>query len=136
MGIDELTFSPDGQYLASSGFHYAPVSIWCAKTGTHVASFTVEKPQKGPRGKFPLCFSPDGNLLAYVSSQNLLAISRIDNEHTILPTSPYLNYWHTVSPFPLAGVILPPARDSPKFMYGMFRKEHREWHRLNTVGIG
>jgi WD40 repeat protein len=82
MGIDELTFSPDGQYLASSGFHYAPVSIWCAKTGTHVASFTVEKPQKGPRGKFPLCFSPDGNLLAYVSSQNLLAISRIDNEHT------------------------------------------------------
>ena len=81
-GVDELTFSPDGQYLASSGFHYAPVSIWCTKTGTHVASFTVEKPQKGPRGKFPLCFSPDGNLLAYVSSQNLLAISRIDNEHT------------------------------------------------------
>ena len=81
-GVDELTFSPDGQYLASSGFHYAPVSIWCTNTGVHVKSFIIEKPQPRSSGHFPLCFSPDGNLLAYMSSQDSLAISRIDNEHT------------------------------------------------------
>ena len=60
-----------------------PLSQFGVQKPVHMSRvLTVEKPQKGPRGHFPLCFSPDGNLLAYVSSQNLLAISRIDNEHT------------------------------------------------------
>ena len=68
-GTSHLAFSPDSQYIAASGREYGDVYIWCAKTGAHVASFEVRvtlKEDERPPARFPLCFSPDGELLAYV----------------------------------------------------------------------
>ena len=31
-GIAQLRFSPNGQYLAASRYHFAPISVWYAKT--------------------------------------------------------------------------------------------------------
>ena len=77
-GVAELTFSPDGQHLAASRFHYVgTVSVWDSETGRSVAEFTVEEP-KAKSGMFrPLCFSPDGTLLAFMSGDNEISVSQI-----------------------------------------------------------
>ena len=67
-GTSRLTFSPDSRYIAASGCEYGDIYVWCPKTGQHVTSFkgriTPTEGEKYPT-RFPLCFSPDGQLLAY-----------------------------------------------------------------------
>ncbi len=79
-GTSLLAFSPDSQYIAASGREYGDVYVWCTKTGQHVASFearvTLEEGEKYPT-RFPLCFSPDGQLLAYVSNTTTLAVRNL-----------------------------------------------------------
>ena len=84
--ISQLTFSPDSQYLAASGRAYGDVYVWNTKTGMHVASFTVAgTPKKGERlpASFPVCFSPDGQYLAYVSDRISLAVRHIETKEHI-----------------------------------------------------
>ena len=84
--ISQLTFSPDSQYLAASGRAYGDVYVWNTKTGMHVASFTVAgTPKKGERlpASFPVCFSPDGQYLAYVSGRIALAVRHIETKEHI-----------------------------------------------------
>ena len=87
-GTSQLTFSPDSQYLAASGKGYGDVYVWNTETGRHVASFTVAgTPKKGERlpASFPVCFSPDGQYLAYVSGRISLAVRHIETkEHIVL----------------------------------------------------
>ena len=69
-GTSRLAFSPDSQYIAASGYEHGDVYVWCAKTGQHFVSFEVRvtlKEGERPPTYFPLCFSPDGELLAYRS---------------------------------------------------------------------
>lgn len=69
-GTSRLAFSPDSQYIAASGYGHGDVYVWCAKTGQHFVSFEVRvtlKEGERPPTYFPLCFSPDGELLAYRS---------------------------------------------------------------------
>ena len=76
-GTSQLAFSPDSQYIAASGHGYGDVYVWCAKTGQHVASFEVRvtlKEGERPPARFPICFSPDGQLLAYVSGRTTLTV--------------------------------------------------------------
>ena len=84
-GVAELTFSPDGQHLAASRFHYVgTVSVWDSETGMSVAEFTVEEP-KAKSGMFrPLCFSPDGTLLAFMSGDNEISVSQIATGRQII----------------------------------------------------
>ena len=84
--ISQLTFSPDSQYFAASGRAYGDVYVWNTKTGMHVASFTVAgTPKKGERlpASFPICFSPDGQYLAYVSGRISLAVRHIETKEHI-----------------------------------------------------
>ena len=84
-GTSQLTFSPDSQYLAASGKAYGDVYVWNAETGMHVASFRVEgTPKKGERlPSFPICFSPDGQYLAYVVGRISLAVRHIETKEHI-----------------------------------------------------
>ena len=85
-GTSQLTFSPDSQYLAASGKGYGDVYVWNTKTNMHVASFRVAgTPKKGERGpaNFPVCFSPDGQYLAYVSGRLALAVRHIETKEHI-----------------------------------------------------
>ena len=79
-GTSCLTFSPDSQYIAASGREYGDVYVWCAKTGQHVASFkrgaTPKEGEKYPT-RFPLCFSPDGQLLAYSTGPCTLTVRNL-----------------------------------------------------------
>lgn len=79
-GTSHLTFSPDSQYIAASGREYGDVYIWSAKNGYHVASFKVritsKEGEKYPT-RFPLCFSPDGQLLAYSTGSCTLTVQNL-----------------------------------------------------------
>ena len=85
-GTSQLAFSPDSQYLAASGNHYGDVYVWHTTTGMHVASFKGgTPPKKGQRSpaSFPVCFSPDGQYLAYVSGRIALAVRHIETKEHI-----------------------------------------------------
>lgn len=88
----QFAFSPDSQYLAASaGDAYGGACVWDAKTGMHVASFRggryPKKEEQLPR-RFPVCFSPDGQCLAYVRDRVSLGVRHIETKEHIL----YLKY--------------------------------------------
>ena len=79
-GTSRLAFSPDSQYIAASGNGYGDVYVWCAKTGQHVASFKMEgkpKEDEQPPARFPICFSPDGQLLAYFTDWHTITVRNL-----------------------------------------------------------
>ncbi|MDE0425118.1 MAG: WD40 repeat domain-containing protein [Candidatus Poribacteria bacterium] len=83
-GTSDIVFSPDGQYIAASGVQYGSIYVWHTETGSHVASFKVVEPQKGPRAShLPLCFSPDGQLLAYVSAQFVISVRHLATKELV-----------------------------------------------------
>ncbi|RKU23630.1 hypothetical protein C6500_01090 [Candidatus Poribacteria bacterium] len=82
--VSALHFSEDGQYLAVSRRRRNAVYAWRTDTDEPILQFPIEaEDTKGHR--FPICFSPNGNLLAYVSSvfpQATITISDVDTgEH-------------------------------------------------------
>lgn len=70
IGISEIVFSTDGQYIAASRLGDGVICFWNAETGTQDAKFspipnlTVGRSRPVER---PLSFSPDGHLLACAS---------------------------------------------------------------------
>ena len=89
--VSHVHFSPDGQHLAASGFGHSTVYAWRTNSETPIASFTVENPRSdGYRKKdadydrrFPIAFSPDSNLYAFVSSPETVTISDINTREDI-----------------------------------------------------
>ncbi len=79
-GTSRLAFSPDSRYIAASGNGYRDVYVWCTKTGQHVATFkvrvTLKEGEKYPT-RFPLSFSPDGQLLAYSTGSSTLTVRNL-----------------------------------------------------------
>lgn len=79
-GTSQLAFSQDSRYVAASGHGYGDIYVWHTETGAHVASFevrvTLEEDERPPT-RFPLCFSPDGQLLAYVSGRTTLTVRNL-----------------------------------------------------------
>ena len=79
-------FSPDGQYIAASGFGHSTVYAWRSGNETPLASFAVEDPKFDDYRKrgvdydrnFPIAFSPNGNLFAFVSAPDTVTISDIN----------------------------------------------------------
>ncbi len=79
-GTSQIAFSPDSRYIAASGNGYGDVYVWYTKTGQHVATFrvraTLKEGEKYPT-HFPLCFSPDGQLLAYSTGSSTLTVRNL-----------------------------------------------------------
>ncbi|MYA69123.1 hypothetical protein F4009_15370 [Candidatus Poribacteria bacterium] len=77
-GIAQLRFSPNGQHFAASRYHFAPISVWSAKTEVPIVNFTIKEPKTGYGFlRFPICFSHDGTCLAYLSCDNEISVSQI-----------------------------------------------------------
>ena len=82
-GTSRLAFSPDSQNIAASGNGYGDVYVWCAKTGQHVASFKVAWTPKESEtfpARYPLCFSPNGQLLAYIFGRSTLIVRHLETK--------------------------------------------------------
>ena len=113
-----VQFSPDGERLAASGFGHSAVYAWRADSETPLASFTVEKPKLDDYRKkdadydrhFPIAFSPDGNLFAFVSAPETVTISDINTGEDVAQLTGHTAPVHTLLFFPcgqyLAGASL------------------------------
>lgn len=82
--INMLHFSEDAQYLAIASHGRSAVYTWRTDADEPIARYQIgAEDTKGHR--FPICFSPNGHLLAYVSSvspQTTVTISDIETgEH-------------------------------------------------------
>ncbi|MCG9128768.1 WD40 repeat domain-containing protein [Candidatus Poribacteria bacterium] len=85
-GTSRLAFSPDNKYIAASGYGYGDVYVWCTRTGAHVASFKMERKPKEDEQlsvHYPLCFSPNGQLLAYASGRFTLTVRNVETKERI-----------------------------------------------------
>ena len=97
-------FSPDGQYLAASGFGHSAVYAWYTNNQTPIASFTLEDPKFDDYTEkdtdydrnFPIAFSPNGNLFAFVSSPNTVTISDINTGEDIAHLAGHTAPVHTL----------------------------------------
>ena len=85
--VKHVHFSSDGQYLAASGFGHSAVYAWRTNSETPIVSFTVKDPKFDDYAKkfdanyernFPIAFSPNGNLFAFVSAPGTVTISDIN----------------------------------------------------------
>ncbi len=81
--IQQLAFSADGHYLAAS-CPRDPVSVWCAETGRVIAECPVEAPKAPGRIRYSICFSPNGTLLAYMSSTDTVSVTHLETGASIV----------------------------------------------------
>ena len=104
-GFLNLHFSQDNQYLAASCFDKQNVIYaWHKNTNEPVTIFPIDVAEV--RGHhFPICFSPIGNLLAYVSAgtpHHTLTISDIEtNEH--------ITHLNCIAPFTYQSLVFSPC---------------------------
>lgn len=115
----ELVFSPDGQYLASSGGKYDAVYVWDIETSEQIAKFTVDEKLR-PRYRptcIPLTFSPHGKLLIGATPENTFSVWDIETGARIAHL--------TGHSFSLTALFLSPCR---KFLASVDRDGNlRKW---------
>ncbi len=106
--VSTLHFSDDGQYLAMSSNGRSAVYTWQTDTDEPTARFPIdaENPRTTFRGpRFPICFSPNSHLLAYVSSvspQDTITISDID-------TGGHITDFSCPTPLGFQGLVFSPC---------------------------
>ena len=95
-----VAFSSDNQYIATSGNGFGDIYVWHTQSGKHVASFRLEGRIEGKRKKderypllYPICFSSDGQLLAYASDKFTITVRHLNSKKRIasLPTTLHLS---------------------------------------------
>jgi WD40 repeat protein/serine/threonine protein kinase len=86
-GLTRVTFSPDGNWLASADLA-GRVELWDAKT--HQLVKRLEGENKPVRG---LAFSPDGTHLATAANDGLVKIWNVDSGEVRSLTGPAANFW-------------------------------------------
>ncbi len=99
-----LHFSQDGQYLAMSNHRRSAIYSWRTNTDEPILRFPIDaEDTKGH--SFPICFSPNGNLLAYVSSifpQATITISDVD-------TGEHITDFSCPAPLGFRGLVFSPC---------------------------
>ena len=78
-------FSSDDQYIAASGFGHSAVYEWNTELNAPIRNITLDKPKLDDYRKegtahdryFPIAFSPNSNLFAYVTSPEIVTVSDI-----------------------------------------------------------
>ncbi len=99
-----LHFSQDGQYLAMSNHRRSAIYSWRTNTDEPILRFPIDaEDTKGHR--FPICFSPNGNLFAYVSSvspQATITISDVD-------TGEHITDFSCPAPLGFQGLVFSPC---------------------------
>lgn len=102
--ILHVRFSPDDQYLAASGFGHSAVYEWNTELNAPIRNFKLDKPKLEDYRKegttsdryFPIAFSPDSKLFAYVSSPETVMISNISTSETIANLSGHTTPLHSL----------------------------------------
>ena len=102
--IFHVHFSPDDQYLAASGFGHSAVYAWHEKPAEPVRNYKLENPNRSDYRKegaaydryFPIAFSPNSNLFAYVSSPETVTISNINTGEDIACLTGHTDPLHTL----------------------------------------
>ena len=102
--IFHVHFSPDDQYLAASGFGHSAVYAWHEKPDEPVRNYKLENPNRSDYRKegaaydryFPIAFSPNSNLFAYVSSPETVMISNINTGEDIACLTGHTDPLHTL----------------------------------------
>ncbi len=102
--IFHVHFSPDDQYLAASGFGHSAVYAWHEKPYEPIRNYKLEQPNRSDYRKegaaydryFPIAFSPNSNLFAYVSSPETVMISNINTGEDIACLTGHTNPLHTL----------------------------------------
>lgn len=86
-GMKYVSVSPDGQWIATGGWHNLDVKVWSAKNGTEVVTLRTEASPN-------VCFSPDGKWL-------------------VTGTGKEYRFWRAGSWEPAHAVARPPFDDFP-----------------------
>ena len=104
--FSQLCFSQDNQYLAASCFDKQNVVYaWQKDTNAPITNFPIDVAEEERGHHFPICFSPIGNLLGYVSAgtpRHTLTISDIE-------TSEHIADLHCSAPLAYRSLIFSPC---------------------------
>ncbi len=102
--ILHVQFSPDDQYLAASGFGHSAVYAWNTELNAPIRNFKIENPKSRDYRKegtsydryFPIAFSPNSKLFAYVTSPETVTVSDINTGEDIAHLTEHTAPLHTL----------------------------------------
>ncbi len=102
--IFHARFSPDDQYLAASGLGHSAIYAWREEQIVPISSFKIENTKSNDYRKegtandryFPIAFSTNSNIFAYVSSPETVTLSDIKNGEDITQLTGHTAPLHTL----------------------------------------
>ena len=102
--IFHVRFSPDDQYLAASGLGHSAIYAWRGGHIVPISSFKIENAKRNDYRKegtaydryFPIAFSPNSNLFAYVTSPETVTVSDINTGEDIVHLTGHTAPLHTL----------------------------------------
>lgn len=102
--ILHVQFSPDDQYIAASCFGHSAVYAWNTELNVPIRNFKLENPKSSDYRKegtsydryFPIAFSPNSKLFAYVTSPETVTVSDINTGEDIAHLTGHTAPLHTL----------------------------------------
>lgn len=118
--ILHVQFSPNDQYLAASGFGHSAVYAWNTELNTPIKNFKLENPKSSDYRKegtsydryFPIAFSPNSKLFAYVTSPETVTVSDINTGEDIAYLTGHTAPLHTLLFSPCGQYLASASRGS------------------------
>ena len=104
--VSSVSFSPDGQILASGGY-YAPIRLWDVATGDTIRTLSGH-----PGSVSSVSFSPDGQILASGGGYNTIRLWDVATGDTIRRLSGHTDSVSSVSFSPDGQILASGGRDT------------------------